>query len=472
MSGIRLLSTCLRVSCTTVASDPGPPAALPAFAGALWATLLAAVLLAGCGRDKEEGLLYSSADGTPVALTYVAPDFSALSLPERAAIERFEERAPGIEIDRQTLGRDVSAYLLDASPPDVMLLWSGYTLRAAGEQGLLADLTEIWRENGFAEAYGERFRELSRFEGTPRFLPGGFSWAGIYYNKELFARYGIDPPATWEEFLLICDALLANGETPLSVAGQNPFISLHWFDYLNLRLNGPAFHRDLVSGRVSYHDERVATVLETWLSLLERGYFTETPGQTSEIGSLNALVRTDSENPLTREKAVMALVPHYSVGQLPPVFASELDFFQFPQMDPDVPLSEITVVIGYAIPDGALQRPEADIFVAYLGSAEAQGLQMGRIAEEATNVGYVPVHGDVEGELVPAAARKGGEMVRAADELHAPFFLAVPDSMQPGLFRALRLLFLRAGAPVKPTEVATILEEARQAAIQSGEYRP
>lgn len=71
----------------------------------------------------------------------------------------------------------------------------------------------------------------------------------IFYNKEIFARHGLTRPATWEEFVRICDMLLANGETPMSLSGQNPFISSLWFDYLNMRMNGPEFHRDLVAGR-------------------------------------------------------------------------------------------------------------------------------------------------------------------------------------------------------------------------------
>ena len=85
-----------------------------------------------------------------------------------------------------------------------------------------------------------------------------------------------------------------------------------------------------MAGRVSYYDERVARVWEMWLSMLERGYFIETPSSTTDLDSMTALVRADAENPLNREKAVMTLAPHFSASELPPAFASELDFFQFP----------------------------------------------------------------------------------------------------------------------------------------------
>ena len=432
--------------------------------------LVIGALLAGCGRERGDELLFA-ADGPPVTIAYVAPNVSIFTAPEQVAIERFQERAPGIEIDRQPLQRDGADYLLDRPPPDVMLLWDGYLLRSAAEQGLLSDLSDIWSENNFAEFYGEQFRDLSRFEGALRFVPAGFSWTGVYYNKALFERYGLAPPATWEAFVRICDTLLANGETPLSLAGQSPFVGALWFDYLNMRLNGPAFHRDLMAGRVSYNDERVARVWELWISLLERGYFNETPSSTTDLSSMTALVRGDADSPLNREKAVMTLAPHFSAGDLPGVFATELDYFQFPQMEVGLPIGEVSIVFGYAIPSGAVNRVPASVFAGYMGSAEAQDLQLRRIGEDSSNVGYVPTHGGIERALLPAAAAKGERIVRGADGISPPLMLALPDSMQAGFNRVLRRLFLKTDSPIQVSEIQSILEEARQRAIQSGAYR-
>ena len=426
---------------------------------------------ASCGRDQESEILFP-ADGPPVAITFVSPDFSSVAATEQVAIERFLERAPGIEIDRQPLRGDAADYLLDTPPPDVMLLWDGVLLRSAAEQGLLSDLADVWTEGNFAESYGDQFHDLSRIEGTPRLVPAGFSWTGIYYNVELFDRYGLAPPADWEAFIHICDTLLAIGETPLSLAGQNPFISSLWFDYLNMRLNGPQFHAELMAGRVSYYDERVARAWELWLSMLERGYFVETPSSTTDLDSMTALVRADAENPLNREKAVMTLAPHFSAGELPPAFASELDFFQFPRIDPGLAMGEVSVVFGYVIPAAALNRVAAGVFVGYMGSAQAQELQLRQMGEDDNNAGYVPVHLDIDRGLLSPAAAKGGQIVRGAESIRPPLTLLLPDEMQRGYTTVLRRLFLKTGTRLPVSEIQSILEDARQKAIQSGTYRP
>ncbi len=441
------------------------------FAKCILPPLILCTLLAGCGRDREEEFLFE-AEGPPVTITYVSPDFSSVAATEQVAIERFLERAPGIEIDRQPLRGDAADFLLDSPPPDVMLLWDGILLRSAAEQGLLSDLADVWTESNFAESYGDQFHDLSRIEGTPRLAPAGFSWTGIYYNVEVFDRHGLTPPANWEAFIHICDSLLAKGETPLSLAGQNSFISSLWFDYLNMRLNGPEFHAELLAGRVSYLDERVARVWELWLSMLERDYFVETPGSTSDLESMTALVRADAANPLNREKAVMTLAPHFSAGELPPAFASELDFFQFPQIDAGVTMGEISVVFGYVIPAGAVNRVPAGVFVGYMGSAEAQELQLRQMGEDSSNAGYVPVHQDIDDEFLSPAAEKGGQIVRGADSIRPPLTLVLPDEMQRGFTTVLRRLFLKTDARMRVAEIQSILEDARQKAVQSGAYPP
>lgn len=427
-------------------------------------------LVGGCGRDDSEEYLLAP-DNPPVTLTYVSPNSPVFDDPEEIAIERFQELAPSIEVDRKSYAFSAGNYLLETPPPDVLLVWDGYELRSAAANGLLADLSDVWTEGNFAEAYGRRFQDMSRFDGALRFVPAGFNWSGIYYNKEVFDQFGLTPPATWEEFIRICDTLLANGITPMSLAGQNPFVSILWFDYLNLRLNGPQFHRELLAGRIDLNDSRITRVWELWQSLLDRDYFVERTGSTSQMGSMTALVRGDSESPLTWEKAVMTLAPHFSLDDLPPVFAEELDFFQFPQIDPNVPIGEVSIVFGYIIPAGAPNRFEAGTFVGYMGSSEAQELQLKRIGESESSPGYVPVHREFDRELLTSAAERGDQIINDATEISPPLFLVLPDSMRASFNQVLRRLFLASNFPLEVAEIQAQLEEGRQRAIQSGEIR-
>ena len=458
---------------TTIASDQRPS---PRKFGIVPLFLLFtfALLLVGCDAagDREDG---SGAVGEPVTIRYVSPSGPEWSEPDRVLIEQFHEQTPGIIVERQTMEHGLSQYLSESPPPGAVLWIEGHELYNVAQQSLLFDVSDIWAENDLVEAYGKQFREVGRVDGSSRFIPIGYSWAGIYYNKEVFERYRLMPPTTWEEFVHICDTLLANGETPLSVSGQDHRVNHLWFSYLNIRLNGPSFHRQLILGEESYEDERLATVWETWISLFRRGYFIESPSLTSATGSMNALIRGDADEPLTAKKAVMALAHHFIAGELPPEFASELDFFQFPQMNPNSPTGEVTSVFGYVIPAGTAYHTEASAFVGFMASAEAQAMRMARIVEDPTDPGWVPLHRDVDRTLLSEAARKGEGIVRGADEVLPPLSFALPGGSMPAGFESVfDWIFAKLETPeteIDVTEIQSSLEEARQQAIQSGDYQ-
>lgn len=59
-------------------------------------------------------------------------------------------------------------------------------------------------------------------DGTVASLFWACQIAGYYYNKEMFAKAGIQPAATWDEWFSNCEKLLAAGFTPLALmTGEN-----------------------------------------------------------------------------------------------------------------------------------------------------------------------------------------------------------------------------------------------------------
>lgn len=436
---------------------------------AVFATLLLSLfLLAGCGQYRVVEPTFTQ-DSSPVTLTYVAPGDSILSAAEGAAIEQFTKLAPNFEIDRQPFQRPLAAYLEETPPPDVIWMAGNLEIREAAAAGLLSDLSDVWREGNFSEAYSQPFQDISRIDDAFHFVPAGFSWTGFFYNREVFERYDLTPPTSWDEFEHICDTLLTHGETPISLSSQNPFFAALWFDYLNLRLNGSAFHQDLIAGRVSFHDERVGRVWQYWVSLLNRDYFVKSPGDMSETESMTALIRGDTESPLTRKKAVMTLAPHFSLIQLPRAFVDELGFFQFPRMDPAMPLDEISIVAGYVVPAGAPNRSQAGAFIRFMGSAEAQELQFKQVSEAEGDVWLIPAHRDVDRSALSPTAAKGDQAVRSANSISPPLMFSLPAGMREGFVQVLRRLFPTISARIQVAEIQSMLEEARQAAIQKGE---
>ena len=347
-----------------------------------------------------------AAPATPTAVTrvkvsYVAfPDGSGLTDPVgQSLIDRFEADHPGIEIVRDT--SDAFSYPLEnhlaaSPPPDIVAIAADYLALSTIDRGSILDLGDMWKRLDLSKTYPANFQAWRERDGKQYFLPIGYTWAAIYYNKRIFSRYNLKPPKTWDEFLVVCNTLQADGIPPIALGWSFNFSgATWWFDYLDLRLNGPQFHADLVRGQARYDDPRAKKVFETWKDLLDGGYFTEGADTRSFLQSL-ALVYDG--------KAAMILSDSSEVGGLPKEFQDELDFFPFPIMDSGVPVGEVTRAFGYAIPAKAPHTALAMEFLDYIVSADAQTA----LAQQSVqNRGTLPIHRGIEAAVLTPQARQG-----------------------------------------------------------------
>ncbi len=193
----------------------------------------------------------------------------------------------------------------------------------------------------------------------------------MFYRKNLFKKVGITAePTTWAEFLDDCKKLKAAGITPIAVGGRDAWTLAGWFDYLDLRLNGNAFHQQLMAGQIPYTDARVKKVYTTWKQLIDAGYFID-----------NALsYDLDAAQPfLFQDKAAMMLMGTFITGGFTPAVRQDMGFFRFPVIDANVPIAEDGPVESLHIPAKAKNKADAHAFLAFvetpaIGAQLAKGL--------------------------------------------------------------------------------------------------
>jgi ABC-type glycerol-3-phosphate transport system substrate-binding protein len=360
----------------------------------------------------------------PVELSLV--NFNVLGSLEPALIQAFEAGHPNLKIKLSEYRQEPTNYLTSPAPPDILMLAPGEQLDAAISQNLLTDLTDVWQRADLANSYPAAFRPLSERDGKQFLLPLAYTWNAIYYNKQVFAQYNLQPPTTWDELMQLCDTLVSNGETPFSISGRDPFMAALWIDYLDLRLNGVEFHQQLSTGQVSYDKEaRVRTLFETWRSLVDRGYFLTDARSMDDLASLMTLVRNEKIK-LNESKAVMALSGPLFLNNLPEPLRSELDFFPFPAIDPTQPGAEAVFAIGYVIPASAAHRLEAIEFLTFLNSAEGRAI----IQKDVNSAHlYIPAFAKADTPGLPADVKQGMNLVQSAHDLAVPYGVNVPQSM-------------------------------------------
>jgi multiple sugar transport system substrate-binding protein/raffinose/stachyose/melibiose transport system substrate-binding protein len=113
---------------------------------------------------------------------------------------------------------------------------------------------------------------------------------------------------------------------------------------------------------------------------------------------------------MANEEAAMYLMGDFIRDSMPESIMSQddLDFFQFPIIDPSLPVGEDAPTDGYFIPTNA-QNPElAKEFIKYIGSAEWQEYT-------AKELNRLPTNNDVDLSIFSGSQQKGIEMINSAD---------------------------------------------------------
>ncbi len=143
----------------------------------------------------------------------------------------------------------------------------GWSLGRYGE--FLLDLSgETWTEN-FNPALGPAMMG----SGTALYaLPIDSDVAGIIYNKDVLAEAGYEVAdiTTWDDFAAACDAILANGKTPIMNAGKDGWPEGLYIDWI-----APGYYTDadlqsqlegtFVGEKYAKAFEKVAEVQRCWL---------------------------------------------------------------------------------------------------------------------------------------------------------------------------------------------------------------
>jgi len=319
-------------------------------------------------------------------------------------VQMFMEENPDIEVIHSIIAHEdfkqaIRAYLTASTPPDVMTWFAGNRARFFIDNDLIMDISDLWESEGWNDSYPKGFRALSSVDDQQYFVPTSWYWWAVYYRKSIFDELGLTPPETWEEFLAVCDTLKENGYTPLAIGTKYRWTTAAWFDYLNMRINGPEFHINLMLGKEKYDDPRVLEVFKYWRVLLDKGYFLEDAAAYSWSEALE---------PMIKGEAAMYLMGDFIRDSLPDDVEADIDFFRFPIIDPSVPIGEDAPTDGFFIAANSQHPEAAKKFLSFLGSVETQ-------TYFAEKLGRLPTNNGVDRSLFTETQQKGMEMIDGAD---------------------------------------------------------
>jgi multiple sugar transport system substrate-binding protein len=285
-----------------------------------------------------------------------------------AVIEGFEKENPDVSVtwnlfDHEGYKTSIRNFLT-ADAPDLANWYAGNRMLPYVNAGLFEPVDDVWEENGLNDSLASAAASMT-IDGKKWGVPYTYYQWGVYYRKDIFEQNGIAVPSNWDEFLAAGEALKAAGVTPITIGTKYLWTAAGVFDYLNLRTNGYDFHMALTKGEIAWTDDRVRATMNNWKQLVEAGFFLENHAAFSWQEALAPMVQGD---------AAMYVMGNFAVAPLRDAGLTDdqLGFFQFPVINPDIPLAEEAPTDTVHIPANAKNKADAKRFLAYLARADVQ----------------------------------------------------------------------------------------------------
>lgn len=161
----------------------------------VWLALTVAAVLGGAAAAQSQ---------PQITITYWQYYFESKVKLMDALIPQFERQNPGIHVVQETFPYDaynqkVASAVPAGQGPDIVNLYYGW-LPLYVDSGYLVPLPA----DAFPEAQIDRdfvpMVKAAKFDGKYWALPTAVRTLALFYNRDMFRRIGIRPPATWDEF--------------------------------------------------------------------------------------------------------------------------------------------------------------------------------------------------------------------------------------------------------------------------------
>ena len=251
------------------------------------AFVIVAALFTGC-QKKDSGGGESSGGGTKklVIWSYMN-EGEPIGGWHQQVTDKFEQMYPGVDVELVLCGREIltqfSTKLQDrnaADFPDMVSQGTG-AMSPLAKDGLFMPLDDYLRnEKNFdgTKVWGDtlikNLMDTIKVNGVNYFIPEGLYAHGIFYDENMFAKYNLSVPKTWEDLLKICDTLKANGIYPFTLDGTTDVYNSWWFCRFGGRLAGTEKMNQAARGEISWKSDpgflQAARYVATFS---QRGYF-------------------------------------------------------------------------------------------------------------------------------------------------------------------------------------------------------
>ncbi|MGN7358233.1 extracellular solute-binding protein [Paenibacillus sp. SAF-054] len=306
------------------------------------------LVLAACGggsKDKadgpespaagNDGSKASSGDKVTIKMMHLWPDGSnsAQNKLVKQIIGEYEKSNPNVKVETEVLENEqyknkIKVLSASNSLPDVGFTWAAGFLEPYVKGNMFAPLDDLL-QGELKDKFVAGTTEAYAVDGKTYALPVELNIVPVYYNKEIFSKYNLQPPQTYEEFKNIIKTLNDNKVTPIALGSKDAWTGSFWYMYLADRIGGPDVQDQAVASS-TFSDPSLIQAAKETQELVKSNAF---------VKGFNGLSNDEAKSEFMNEKAAMYAmgtweVPNYTTNpDIPQEFKDKIGFFKFPTYD-------------------------------------------------------------------------------------------------------------------------------------------
>ncbi len=344
-----------------------------AFAVIASSLMVASLALVGCSSSSSSGDSNSEGDKV-IKFMHLWPEGSSNAQFSivKDIIEEYEQEHD-VKIETEILNPDqyrekLKVLASSNELPDIGMTWSDGFIKPYVEGDMLAPLDDVVDENAeLKDAFIPGVKESYAVDGKTYGLPLELNISYVFYNKEIFEKYNLEVPKTYEEYKNVVKTLADNDVIPATVGAKDGWPASFWFMYLADRIGGSTILTDVIDGTAKFDDPSILKAAEEIQNLVDMGGF---------VKGASALSNDDAKGYFMNEQAAMFLtatweLPNYTTSpDVTQEFKDKVGYFKFPTYEGGKGTSIDSYVggpgVGLFVAEDSEVKEEAKDFVGYL----------------------------------------------------------------------------------------------------------
>ena len=435
---------------------------------ALSMTALMAASLTACGGDSknasssetsgdDKSAKKESGDGESKEIVYwnigtESPDKDVIA----KAVDKFNSETESgytvtvVPTQNDTYKEKLVVAMSSGECPDMYSNWSGGPMYEYIDSGFGQPIDDLFNASEIKDKLMDAAVAQATYNDHVYAVPyQNVSLAGVFYNKEMFEKYGLSEPKTLADLENICKTLKDNGITPFALANGSKWTGSMYFMSLAARYGGLEPFQKAVAGEGKFTDDCFIKAGEKIQEWVNAGYFPE---------GVNSLSEDDGQAKqlMYQESAGMLLCGSWYTGTFSSdseEFYQKIDWFPFPAIEGSD--ADASIQIGTVGDQFITFNCEGDKLAAAFECAEAH--LSDEVIDFEIEKGKIPPVKGIEEKITDPVAKKIVETANSAPEIQLWYDQYLPPAVATAHLDGLQEVF---GLTMTPQEAQDSMQTA------------